>query len=164
MKWTSGLLSAILLLLCACHEESEFGIPMVFTGAVTDIDSSGAVFHAQITNMGSEPVTEFGFVWDTKPDPALEGAEKFVIRQQPVTGVYSQRINTTLKEGVVYHVRSFVRTIQTVTYGKDVFFESLGSRSPVGGHQDPRQPEPARSPVDHRHEQPECDLRGVVPA
>jgi hypothetical protein len=131
MKWTSWLLCTILLFFWACREESEFGIPLVFTGEVTEIDSTGAVFHAQITNLGSEPVLEFGFVWDAKPDPVLAGAEKFVIRKQPVMGIYSQRINTTLKEGVIYHVRSFVRTLQTVTYGKDVFFESLGSRSPV---------------------------------
>jgi hypothetical protein len=120
-----------LLLIISCTKEKEFEYPLIITGEVTDISVTGAVFHAKITDMSKENIVEYGFVWDLASNPDLENSEKYIMNKPPETGVISQRISTTLKEGGTYYVRAFIRNNNYITYGREVSFKSLGSDAPI---------------------------------
>jgi N-acetylneuraminic acid mutarotase len=124
------LILFLLFLIISCNNEKEFNFPLIQTGNVTNIDSSGATLHCRITDLSKENIIEYGFVWDSRPNPTIENAEKYVIRESPKTGVISQHISTTLRESFVYYVRAFMRNNNYITYGKEVAFTSLGSLAP----------------------------------
>ena len=122
---------SLILVVVACSKEKEYEFPMIFTGEVTGIDSTGAVFHGKITDLGREPIEEFGFVWDARQDPLVESAERLAIRQSPREGTFQQQVATTLKDGELYFVRAYIKTEHATSYGKQVTFTSLGSKAPV---------------------------------
>src|SRR5262245_29765736 len=88
-----------LLLILSCDKDEEFKYALIFTGGVTDIDATGATFHAKITDLSTESIIEYGFVWALYPDPALGNSEKFSMSEAPRVGAFSQRISSTLKSG-----------------------------------------------------------------
>jgi len=120
----------IVIAIVSCSKDDGFDLPIVHTGEVTGITSEGADFSAKITNMGKYGIIEYGFVWDYKSKPTIEKSEKYIIQGAPSAGVYSHSVSTTLNEGIEYYVRSFVRTTQSITYGEEVSFMSLGSKAP----------------------------------
>lgn len=118
------------IIIISCDKKREFEYPLIFTGDVTDINNNGAIFNAKIVNPDNIDIVESGFVWDSKSNPTIANAEKFVIGGRSLPGVISEQISTTLQVGVTYYVRAFVRCRSSVTYGKEVVFTSLGSLAP----------------------------------
>ena len=120
----------LLIVLFSCNKDNEFEFALIQTGDVTNIDSTGATFHARISDLSNSNILEYGFVWDTSDNPEIGYSEKYVISGSPGTGIISERISTALEEGVSYNVRAYARNSKYVTYGKEVAFTSLGSGAP----------------------------------
>ncbi|MBR9998370.1 MAG: hypothetical protein KFF73_05330 [Cyclobacteriaceae bacterium] len=98
---------AITIVICSCHDLKDFDQPLIFTGEVTGIDTTGADFYAKIVDLGNHEILEYGFVWDLNPNPKVNDAEKYIIRETPDPGIIKQRITTTLRPGYNYHVRFY---------------------------------------------------------
>jgi N-acetylneuraminic acid mutarotase len=120
-----------LLLLASCENMRNYEYPMIQTGDITDIDSTGAVFNAKIADLGKEKVEEYGFVWDTQQEPEILRSEKYIINAVPITGALKEHISTTLKSGLRYYVRAYIKSANYLTYGKEVSFTSLGSKAAI---------------------------------
>jgi N-acetylneuraminic acid mutarotase len=127
----SAYLLLLLIALNSCKKENEYKFPLIFTGNVTDISSTGAVFNAKITDLSTQEITGYGFVWSSNPKPDIGNSEKIVISDSPKTGEIRQVILTTLQTGVKYYVRAFISNSSYITYGKEVTFKSLGSQAPL---------------------------------
>jgi hypothetical protein len=118
--------------LTSCKDEktNPGTLPRIKTNPVTNITDKGATFNAEIFSLGAEPLTEHGFVWGTGEAPTLDNDKVFL---GPVNepGLFNTEIKTALSSGVVYTVRSFVRSSDYLYYGIAVTFKSLGSAAPV---------------------------------
>lgn len=122
------ILSFLLLVLSSCMD--NIYPPLIITGAVTNIDKDGAMFHSKITDLGIKDIIEFGFVWDTIHNPTIEKAEKYVFHQQAKIGNYEAKISTSLIPLKMYYVRTFIRNEKVTTYGEETSFLSKGGKSP----------------------------------
>ena len=120
----------ISIVLYSCNKDNEFDFALIQTGDVTDINSSGATFHARVSDLSNSKIVNYGFVWSTESNPEIQKSEKYIIKGAPSVGTISEKISTTLKDNVVYYVRAFMQNDKYITYGKDVVFTSLGSSAP----------------------------------
>jgi hypothetical protein len=118
----------LIVFLVSC--KSEFQAPLIITGQVTDIDSTGAVFHAKITSKGIDPVLEFGFVWDTVNNLNVDKSERYVIHQQAKPGHYTAKIAAALIPGKTYFVKAYIRSAEVLSYGETTGFVSMGGNLP----------------------------------
>jgi hypothetical protein len=89
------------------------------------------VFNPKIVDLGKRNLIELGFVWHIRSEPTIEKSERFVIQETPATGVYKQRISTTLERDSIYYVRAYIKNPDYITYGKSVSFTSSGSIAPI---------------------------------
>jgi N-acetylneuraminic acid mutarotase len=123
---------APLFLLCflSCSNDKEFGYPLIQTGEVTDIDNTGATFHARIIDLSKEDISEYGFVWGMEEMPDINSSQ-VKLSAGPESGTFSVRITNDLISSKVYFVRAFARNKIYITYGKQVSFKSKGSLPPV---------------------------------
>lgn len=121
------------LLVCDCEEEKPEPrvYPRVNTLPVTNITEEGATLNADIYSLGTEIITEYGFVWGTRTDPDIKTDNKVIISVPAREGEYTADIRSTLLENQEYTVRSYVITDEHTVYGKPVTFVSLGSLAPV---------------------------------
>lgn len=71
------------IILFSCNKENQFKYPFVFTGDVTNIDSTGATFYAKIVEAGGREITEYGFVWDSLTNPTIDNSERFKLYDTP---------------------------------------------------------------------------------
>jgi hypothetical protein len=104
--------------------------PLIITGAVTDIDKAGVVFHVKITELGKKNILEFGLVWDTIHNPMIGNAEKYIFTDKPCVGNFSTKMSTNLRSNTIYYVRAFIRAADVTTYGESMKFKSLGGKAP----------------------------------
>ena len=130
MKKINIIIILFIVVLSTCKKENKFDYALIQTGEVTNIDSTGATFHAKILDPGNENITEYGFVWDADSNPVIQNSEKYILEGQPAAGLISQRISTTLHWKQIYFVRAFIRNNNYITYGKNVVFKSSGSIAP----------------------------------
>ncbi len=124
------LLSAFVLLRCNKDVPDERIWPKVITLPVTDITELGARFNAEIVNRGDLKILSYGFVWSAENNPSLESSESKIVYGTPGDTGFSADVNTTLRTGVTFHVRAFIKTSEYTVYGKEEEFVSLGSRGP----------------------------------
>ena len=134
MRIIQSILSLILLLsllvMCSEEEITHRPFPRVKTLAVSNINSEGARFNAEITFRGDFKVLIYGFVWGEKENPKLENSDRIVYAENIQESKFSSDIATTLMEKVSYFVRTFVQTDDFIVYGENVEFLSLGSGAP----------------------------------
>ncbi len=134
----------IALLQFACNKNDEFNYPLIQTGEVTDIDSTGVTFHAKILNLGNLKITDYGFVWGYGKNLTIDSSN---VKCGTIsnTGTVSIRVTNDLVSDKRYFVRAFIQNEDLVTYGTAVLFQSLGSSllsvtdfSPVSGEEGTR--------------------------
>jgi N-acetylneuraminic acid mutarotase len=113
----------------SCKDKVEFDYPLIQTGEVTDVDSTGAVFHARIIDAGKDNISEYGFVWGLKSNPEINSSI-VLISESPLPGVIREKVTYDLCPDTVYYVRAFARNDNYITYGKEVSFRSIGSYPP----------------------------------
>ena len=114
----------------SCTNQNEFVFPLIQTGEVTDIDSTGAVFHARISDLSKDNILEYGFVWGLASNPGVNSA-RIVVSESPKNGTFSTKISTDLVPNTIYFVQAFARNGSYDTYGRVVSFKSKGSLTPV---------------------------------
>ncbi len=119
-----------LLIKCDKDEITSRNYPRLKTLPVSDINSEGAKFNAEITFRGNFEVTNYGFVWGESENPTVENSDRVIYSENINSSQFSERIETTLKEEVSYFVRAFVETNDFIVYGENVSFLSLGSNGP----------------------------------
>lgn len=120
----------MLIILFSCKKDNEFDFALIQTGDVTDIDATGATFHARISDLSNSNILKYGFVWSTESNPEIHNSEKYIITGSPSVGFISEKISTTLRDTIIYYVRAFMQNDNYITYGKEVTFTSLGSSAP----------------------------------
>lgn len=114
------LVKVILIsLLFSC--ESKFEMPLVFTGDVTSITDTSALFTAKVSNLGESSIVESGFIWGVRPK--YNNGIK-VVNEHEVTDVFSLKANKKLVPHKKYYVRAYIKTEATVSYGREVTFVS----------------------------------------
>lgn len=126
-------LSFAIILLTGCNDD-EMAIreyPRVLTLPVGDISDSGAIFQAEITHATNQQVVEYGFVWGDNNNPTIESSDKKILSENLTAGEFHAQISTTLKEGVIYYVKAYIKSEEYLVYGKVVSFISLGSKAPL---------------------------------
>ena len=65
----------------ACKKDATIkpkDYPYIITNEVTDIDSTGATFNAEIIDLGQEEIIEYGFVWSEKNNPTIADYKKII--------------------------------------------------------------------------------------
>jgi hypothetical protein len=115
-----------LLTTCGDDEVGSRSYPRVRTQAVTDINSTGALFQGEIT-FSSTAIIDHGFMWYTG---ASGLAETFSLGPTSGKGKFQGRIERSLAENVKYHVKAYARSADHIVYGDVVDFISLGSNAP----------------------------------
>lgn len=121
---------AVLLIAYSCKKDKSYSFPLIFTGDVTNVNKDGANYNAKIVDLGSKDILEYGFVWDSVPNPTINKAEKFVVKDAPKTGVFNSTISNSLREGVKYYVRAYIKNQDYTSYGLQKVFTSLGCPGP----------------------------------
>ena len=127
------LLVSLTLLLATCSKDDEpsLGFPRVRTLEVTDINSSGATFGAEIVSRGGSQVLNRGFAWGEDRDPTRGGDDFVIIPGDASSNNFAKTIQTTLARNRNYFVRAFIETSDFTVYGANVVFTSLGSLAPT---------------------------------
>jgi len=119
----------LLITVISCNEQNEFEYPLVFTGDVINITDTSATFTAKISNPGKYPILESGFIWGVHSNDNYG----IKIRNEGIPdGVYALQTNYKLLPGKTYYVRAYVLTESTVTYGREVTFNSLEGQVELG--------------------------------
>ncbi len=132
VKYILPLLAIVsLMLLAQCNDEVVTrDYPRVTATNISNISDSGAVFRAEITDMGNAPITEHGFVWSTEKTQYLSSGERIFLGPCNSSSDFEAEIKTTLKENSTYYVCAFVVSGEYTVYGKTESFVSLGSKAP----------------------------------
>jgi hypothetical protein len=118
------------ILFVGCIKEEPYECPLVQTGEVTDIGTSGAIFHGKILGLGNRPILDYGFVWNKTGKPTIEDSYIKSFGAASQTAIFEASISSALGKGYTYHVRSFIRDEKSITYGREIEFISLGSEAP----------------------------------
>lgn len=128
------LVSVILTLLFFSRCQKEVVEPQIYprisTLEVTSISTEGATLNAELLALGSSPVIEYGFLWDTIPSIHYDRSEKIELKENLSKGKFNCRINASLIKWQKYFVKAFVKTEDFLVIGKVVSFISNGSEPP----------------------------------
>jgi len=122
-------LGLIFLLSCQDAEIAPKEYPVVIMEEVSTSDS-GAKFTANVTSLGNETVSSYGFVWGDQPNLNIEIDNSKSISSKLTTGNIVLEINSGLMKGQTYYVRPFIRTESMLVYGSELPFTSEGSKPP----------------------------------
>lgn len=115
-----------------CEEKPEpRTYPRLKTLPVSNISEEGATFNADLYSLGTEEITEYGFVWGAHSSLSINSDDKVLLGIPQGEGIFNAEIKTTLAEGMEYTVRSFANSEGHTVYGPEVKFVSLGSLAPV---------------------------------
>jgi hypothetical protein len=113
-----------------CEDEPvQRDYPRVKTLEVTNINSEGALFAAEVYESGSGEISDHGFAW-ALGQPVINYDNKVYLGPFIGTGQYTAEVRSTLAEGVTYKVTAFVRSGDYTVCGNTVEFKSLGSLGP----------------------------------
>lgn len=92
--------------------------PTVYTTTVSDITAVSARGSGNITHNGGVPVTAYGLVWSTSPDPTL--ADNSAVPAMPFNVFTVDMAN--LQPNTFYYVRAYAITANDTVYGNEVKF------------------------------------------
>jgi N-acetylneuraminic acid mutarotase len=120
---------ALILILISCEKRQKFEYPLVYTGDVTNITDTSALFSANISCFGNYPILESGFIWGVHSNDN-NGIK--IKNTEDVDGIYSLSTNVKLLPGKTYYVRAYVQTKKTISYGREVSFESSKRQIDIG--------------------------------
>lgn len=121
-----------LLFLSNCEKDADVKpkeYPYVITNSPT-VNSNGAVFSADLTNIGNQEIIKYGFVWSTESNPTIQDYNK-LFDDKANKGIYTCNVNSGLVDGQTYYVRAYILTDQYEVYGNVKSFSSKGSLPPV---------------------------------
>ncbi len=94
------------------------------------ISESGAIFSANVINLGNESIIEHGFVWGDETVPTIINSDHKSITSKLTTGDMILEVNSGLIKYQYYYVRPFIKTTNFLVYGSEQLFLSKGSLPP----------------------------------
>ncbi len=121
----------IFYLLAGCEKEAEVkprDYPYVITKEPA-VSTSGADLSADLVNLGTQEIINYGFVWNDRSNPTILD-NRMLFYDDPETGIYSHKVQSGLIDGALYYVRAYIETGQVQVYGNEITFSSLGSLPP----------------------------------
>jgi hypothetical protein len=126
------VVASIIMLFASCTEEEvtsrEFA--RVKTTEVTDINGTGATFHA-IVPSSPVSVSDHGFLWHDQTSPLFENADRISLGPVTQLGPFEALCERGLSKGKKYYVRGYAVSDNNIIYGNVVQFISMGSKPPV---------------------------------
>lgn len=109
--------------------EVEGEPPVVVTGAVTGVGSSGATLSGNVTDDGGLTVAERGFVCGTAENPAIGYPDVIKVTAGSGIGEFSAALSS-LSANTTYHVRAYAVNEAGTSYGGDRTFTTLSAALP----------------------------------
>ena len=105
---------------CVMNQEGavEMSNATVITTGVSEVTTSSATFHGEVTFGGNSPVTERGFCWSHSENPTVENDHN---NFGTGVGEFEGTVNVFLP-GYTYHVRAYAINALGVSYGEDMTF------------------------------------------
>ena len=97
------------------------GLPIVTTGAVTEVTATSARCGGEVTEGGASPVTDRGLCWNTTGNPTLAD---YHLSGGSGTGIFTVIMNT-LSPNETYYVKAYATNSQGTTYGAEVSFTAM---------------------------------------
>jgi N-acetylneuraminic acid mutarotase len=124
-----SLIGLILLLTqSGCKKEEPFDHPVVFTGDIMNVTTTGALFFGKITDQGNG-IIDHGFVWDYHEDPVIGKA--YQVSLGPLESeVFSKDAKAAFIKNRTYYVRAYASDSRYTVYGRTAKFISLGGLAP----------------------------------
>lgn len=121
------LSAAISLVSCQKDEDVKPATNPRFSVAyVQNIDARGVEFAANVFELGSEEVLEYGFVFSRNPNPKIETADIVSETGKP-ENVFKLTADYAMQEGMEYFVAAFIKTNRSIVYSEQIKFTSKGS-------------------------------------
>jgi hypothetical protein len=120
------------LILVSCNKDAELittDYPLVLTDNIS-VTEDGATFSAEIIDIGTEEILEYGFVWSKKSIPTITNFHK-TVKGNPGKGTYHIEVNYGLQKDQQYNLRAYILTNKSVVYGTEKSFVSMGSNPPM---------------------------------
>lgn len=123
---------SLIILHVSCKKEvlDSQEYPRIETHEISNIGSEGAIFNAEVLTLGSNPILEYGFLWDTIPHLAYTFSEKIEVKKTIHEGPFECFVNASLVKNKEYYVTAYVRTEDFIVIGKVRSFISNGSVPP----------------------------------
>src|SRR5690348_14787020 len=118
-KLIQCIITVFILTDCSEEKVTPREYPRVITSEVTNITSSGALLHGEITSSSVE-ILDYGFIWSEFENPTLSNSEKISLGSKSITGTYEGNVQGDLKEGVKYSVRAYAKSTKFLVYGNIV--------------------------------------------
>jgi hypothetical protein len=100
--------------------------PTVTTGAITNRTSSSATAGGEVTDSGSNPVTDRGVCYATNSNPDFYNSR---VTSGSGSGQFSVNI-TGLDPSTIYYARAYAATVADTSYGENIMFETLAPNLP----------------------------------
>ena len=125
------ILIAVLLLLFSwgCEKQSKIEpreYPFVVTREVTQVDSTGATFVAELLDRGKQEIIDYGFVWRDN-----ETQFKYSLFNEQESDHFKLNVSSDLKHDKTYWLYAYTKTRDKLVKGNDVKFTSKGASRPV---------------------------------
>ena len=111
IKYSFLFYAIILLLISSCNLVDE--IPLVTTGAISNVTSTSATCEGSIIYKGSDYIIATGLCWSTRPTPTVKNDTSL---NGSGTGKFSGSI-INLSAGQTYYVRAYATTVNGSYYG-----------------------------------------------
>lgn len=121
----------------SCQKEEEISRPFarIRTLPVTEIDSTGVTFNAEVVLFGEQEIIEYGFILYSDPIDRLpnfpEEFNHFSIKQKLIDQQFLIRVNPGIVEGERKIVRAYIRSLEQIIYGDETSFITARTASPV---------------------------------
>lgn len=115
---------------CTDEEVTSREFPRLKTTQVTDINGTGAMFHADMLSSPA-PISDHGFLWHDQTSPLFENADRISLGSLNAPGSFTALCERGLSKGKKYYVRGYVISEENIVYGNVLEFTSMGSKPPV---------------------------------
>jgi hypothetical protein len=127
------LFIGICIFLSNCEEEKPVphDYPRVKTLPVSNITEEGAVFSADLYELGTGTITEYGFEWGITAKTTNVFDNKIKLNYLDGSELLSYDVRCGLYSDTLYSVRAFIATEKYLVHGNIVSFRSSGSNPPI---------------------------------
>ena len=113
----------------AGNATSPITTPTQVISNITSVTNTTISCTANIITDGGSPITTFGFVWSTNPNPTLS-LSTFTIDSTIITNSFTDTISDLLP-GTTYYIRAYSKNIAGTSYTIDTSFTTVTSTTPI---------------------------------
>src|ERR1035437_9972529 len=114
-NWINGFLPTILPVVTP---------PTITTQDISYVNVNDAGVDGDISSLGSQTITQYGFVWSTSQNPTVLLSTKSELGTPTDIGPFNYEINN-LSAGTQYYVRAYATTSEGTVYGDELNFTTL---------------------------------------